>query len=127
MIEVSYYVAEDGKRFDDRWECQQHERLKRLEKCKDEFQFFYCDKEPITDLSTATTENVGFIIIKANRAAEVVGQWFENDCCADPFDRVYDECVGTWVWGEIIEQGDEWIKLELAVEQLQTLITEINK
>ena len=127
MIEVCYYVADDGKKFDDRWECQQYERQKQLEECKDEFQFFYCDKEPIADLNTATTENVGFIIIKTKRAAEVIGKWFEDDCCSDPFDGVYDECVGTWVWGEIIEQGDEWIKLELAVEQLQTLIAEINK
>jgi hypothetical protein len=31
MQEICYYLADDGKRFDDRWECIEYERRKALE------------------------------------------------------------------------------------------------
>ena len=126
MIEIRFWQADDGTKFDDEYDCVQYERAKLLEKHKDEFKFFDYNKCPIS-LENATTENVHYIIIKSKCAAEVIGNWFNSDGCLDPFDGVYDECIGTWVWGEMIDQGDEWVKLELLAEQLQTLIAEINK
>lgn len=126
MKEVCYYVAEDGKRFNDRWDCIEYERQKQLEECKDEFVLLDYHKEKIS-LKDATTEKVCYIIIKTDRAAEVVGEWFSDDSCIDPFDGIYKECVGTWVYGEEIDKGDGWYKLELEIEQLQTLHNELNK
>lgn len=126
MVEICYYVADDGKKFDDRWECIAYERQKALEVHKDEFQFFDYRKEPIP-IEEATTENIVYIVVKSESCTEAIGNWFDSDGCEDPFDGVYCECVGTWVYGETIGMGDEWLKLELEVEKLQTLINEVNQ
>lgn len=126
MIEICYYQADDGKRFDDRWECQQYERQKQLEECRDEFIFLDYHREPLA-LKDATTESVTYIIIKTDRAAEVVGNWFNDDGCFDPFDGIYEQCVGTWVYGEVIDKGDEWLKLENEIEKLQNLLEIVNR
>ena len=125
MKEICYYVADDGKRFDDRWKCIEYERRVNLEKHKDDFIFLNYRKEPIP-IEEATTEDVVYIIVKSENCTEAIGNWFENDGCIDPFDGVYSECVGTWVYGDIIDRGDEWLKLELEIEKLQTLIAEVN-
>ena len=126
MQEICYYLADDGKRFDNRWECIEYERRKALEAHKDEFQFFNYRKEPIP-IEKATTEDVMYIVIKSESCTEAIGNWFESDGCNDPFERVCCECVGTWVYGDIIDRGDEWLKLELEIEKLQTLINEVNQ
>lgn len=126
MKEICYYLAEDGKRFDDRWECIEYERRKALEDHKDEFQFYNYRKEPIP-IEEATTEDVIYIVVKSESCTEAIGDWFNSDGCEDPFEGVYCECVGTWVYGEIIDRGGEWLKLELEIEKLQTLINEINQ
>lgn len=126
MREICYYEANDGKRFDDRWDCIQYERQKQLEECKDEFIFFDDHREKLA-FEDATTENVIYIIIKTDRAAEVVGHWFRDDCCVDPFGGLYKNCVGTWVYGEIIDKGDDWFKLETEIKNLQNLLEELNR
>ena len=126
MIEICYYQADDGTKFDDRWDCIEYERKKQLEECKDDFVFLDYHKEKLA-FEDVTTESVSYIIIKTNRAAEVVGNWFNDDNCFDPFCGIYEECVGTWVYGELIGKGDEWIKLELEIEQLKTLVEELNQ
>lgn len=126
MQEICYYLADDGKRFDDRWECIEYERRKALEAHKDEFQFFNYRKEPIP-VEEATTEDVTYIVVKSESCIEAIGDWFNSDGCEDPFDGVYCECVGTWVYGDVIDRGDEWLKLELEIEKLQTLINEVNQ
>ena len=73
MEEIRYYLAEDGTKFDDRWDCIAYERQKQLEECKDEFVFLNYHKEKLS-LENATTENVCYIVIKTDRAAEAVGK-----------------------------------------------------
>jgi hypothetical protein len=126
MQEICYYLADDGKRFDDRWDCIEYERRVNLEKHKDDFVFLNYRKEPIP-VEEATTEDVMFIVVKSESCAEVIGDWFNSDGCEDPFDGVYCECVGTWVYGDVIDRGDEWLKLELEIEKLQTLINKVNQ
>ena len=126
MQEICYFLADDGKRFDDRWDCVEYERRKALEAHKDGFQFFNYHKEPIP-VEEAMTEDVVYIVVKSEDCAEAIGKWFINDSCTDPFDEVYCECVGTWVYGEAIGRGDEWIHLEFEIEQLQALINEMNQ
>ena len=124
MKEICYYLADDGKKFDDRWECIEYERRKALEAHKDEFQFFNYRKEPIP-VEEATTEDVTYIVVKTEGCTEAIGDWFNSDGCEDPFDGAYCECVGTWVYGELLEMGDEWVKLEAEIERLQKLLAEI--
>ena len=126
MKEICYFLADDGKRFDDRWECIEYERRKALEAHKDEFQFFNYRKEPIP-IEEATTEKVMYIVVKSDNCTEAIDDWFDSDGCGEPFGGVYCECVGTWVYGEAIGMSDEWLKLELEIEKLQTLINELNQ
>ena len=126
MKEICYYVADDGKKFDDRWECIEYERRVNLEKHKDDFVFLNYRKEPIPT-EEATTEDVTYIVVKSESCTEAIGNWFNSDGCEDPFDGVYCECVGTWVYGEAIDRDGEWLKLELEIEKLKTLIAEINQ
>ena len=126
MKEIYYCVAEDGTKFDDRWDCIAYERQLNLKKHKDDF-IFLDHRKDVIPIEEVTTAEVIYIIIKNDRCAEAISKWFTNDACVDPFDGVYEQCVGTWVYGEAIDRGDEWVKLELAVEQLQTLIWELNK
>ena len=126
MKEICYYLADDGTKFDTHWECSEYERQKVLEAHKDEFQFFDYSKKPIP-IEEARTESIVYIIIKSDACVEMLGRWFIDYGCLDPFEGVYCECVGTWVYGEIIDRGDEWFKLELEIEKMQTLINEVNK
>lgn len=126
MKEIYYVVADDGTRFDDKWDCIQYERQKALEKFKDDFQFFDYYKKPIP-IEEATTEKVMYIVIKTDKCAEIIGDWFSKDDCIDPFDGFYEDVVGTWVYGEEIDKGDGWYKLELIIEELQNILNKINQ
>ena len=127
MKEIYYCVAEDGKRFDDRDDCITYERQLNLKKHKDEFVFLDYRKDVIP-IKEATIAEVMYIIVKNAKCTEAIGEWFESDSCQNPFDRFYDEVEGTWVYGGIINEGsDEWLKLELEIEKLQTLMKELDK
>ena len=126
MKEVHYYVADDGKRFDQEWECVEYERKKEFEEYKDEVVFLDYYKKPIP-LEEINTDRVEYIIVKTDRVAEAIGKWFNEDGAIDPFYGTYEGCVGTWVYGEIIDKGDVWYKLELEIEKMQTLLNEVNR
>lgn len=127
MKEIYYCLAEDGTKFDDRWDCIAYERRLKLEKHKDDFVFLDYRKE-IIPVEKATTEDVMYIIVKNSKCAEAIGEWFKGEHCQDPFDNFYEEVEGTWVYGDILNEGsDEWVKLELEIEKLQTLHKAINR
>ena len=127
MKEVCYYVAEDGKTFDNRWDCIQYERQTTLNEWKDDFVFLDSRKEVIP-IEEASSERVCYIIIKHQRCAPSIGGWFEEDGCPDPFDGMYGKMVvGTWVWGDIIGKDEEWYLMEFEIEKLKALIAEVNK
>ena len=127
MKEIYYCLAEDGTKFDDRWDCIAYERRLNLEKHKDEFVFLDYRKNVIP-IEQATTEEVMYIIVKNAKCAEAIGEWFESDSCQSPFEGFYYEVEGTWVYGDILNEGsDEWLKLELEIEKLQTLHKEVNR
>ena len=126
MREICYYLADDGKKFDNRWECIEYERRKALEAHRDEFQFFNYRKEQIS-VEDATIEDIMYIVVKTESCTAVIGDWFNSDGCLNPFNGVYGECVGTWVYGDVINKGDGWFKLEFEIEKLQTLIDEVNQ
>ena len=123
MQEICYYLADDGKRFDDRYECIEYERRKALEAHKDEFQFYDFHKKPIP-IGEVFTENVAYIVVKSENCIKAIGDWFKHDDCIDPFDKIDCESIGTWAY---CETEDGWLKLELEIEKLQTIINEINQ
>ena len=125
MREVRYWVAEDGTQFEDEYECAQYENGKRLEECKDDFVFYDYNKCLIPP-EEAIAEKICIIVVKTPAAAEYIGEWFESDGCCSPFDGCeFGHEVGTWVYGELLEMGGEWVKLEAEIERLQNFLAEI--
>lgn len=127
MKKVIYWQADDGTKFNDEYECIRYERKKKLEELKDEF-IFYDEQKNIIFPEEADVEQIGIIVIKTPAAAEYIGEWFENDGYFSPFCGCeFGHEIGTWVYGELVEMGDEWVKLEAEIERLKTLLNEVNQ
>jgi hypothetical protein len=125
MIEIRFWQADDGKRFESEYECNRYERKTKLEMYKDDF-VFYDEQKNIIIPEEADTEEVSIIVVKTPAAAEYIGEWFESDGYYSPFDGCeFGHEVGTWVCGELVEMGDEWVKLEAEIERLQNFLAEI--
>jgi hypothetical protein len=125
MIEIRFWQADDGTKFDDEYDCIRYERKKKLEVYKDDFVFYDYNKCLIPP-EEASAERICIIVIKTSAAAEYIGEWFESDGCYSPFDGCeFGHEVGTWVYGEMVEMGDEWVKLEAEIERLQNFLAEI--
>ena len=126
MKEIRFWQADDGTKFDDEYECIEYERKTILKNHKDDFVFLDCNREAIS-IEDAKTDNICYIIVKNQKYAYDIGSWFESDGCPDPFYGFYPNVEGTWVWGDILEMGDEWVHLESEIEKLQTLVKELNE
>lgn len=125
MIEIRFWQADDGTKFDDEYDCIRYERKKKLETYKDDFVFYDYKKYPIPP-EEADARKVCIIVVKTSVAAEYIGEWFESGGCCSPFDGCeFGHEVGTWVDGELVEMGDEWVKLEAEIERLQKFLAEI--
>ena len=125
MQEVRYWLANDGTKFDDEYDCIRYERQKKLENYKNDF-IFYDEQKNIIFPEEANADQISIIVIKTPDAAKCVGEWFEDDGCCNPFDGCeFGHEVGTWVWGDLLEMSDEWVKLEAEIERLQNFLNEI--
>lgn len=125
MKKVEYYVAEDGTKFDNEYDCIQYERKKKIEEHIGDFVFYDIQKNIIFP-EIANTEQVAIIVVKTPEAAECISEWFERDGYYSPFCSCeFGHEVGTWVCGELVEMGDEWVKLEAEIERLQNFLAEI--
>lgn len=125
MIEIRFWQADDGTKFDDEYDCIRYERKKKLEDYKGDFVFYDYKKYPIPP-EEADARKVCIIVVKTSAAAEYIGEWFEDDGCSNPFNGCeFGHEVGTWVDGELVEMGDEWVKLEAEIERLQKFLAEI--
>lgn len=125
MIEIRFWQADDGTKFDDEYDCIQYERKKKLEDYKKDF-IFYDYNKCLIPPEEANAERICIIVVKTPAAAEYIGEWFESDGCCSPFDGCeFGHEVGTWVYGELLEMGDEWVKLEAEIERLQNFLAEI--
>ena len=99
MREIKYYIANDGKEFDDKEECIEYE--KRFSSILDKI-FFIQDKEVLTP----TIENLGYccewctaIYVPREEDIEIISQMFDSFSIEDPFKNYhrsglyyYDEC-----------------------------------
>lgn len=122
MKEIKYYLADDGTKFENEDECVQYESQQKLKEYINDFQFFDRNKNLIP-IEEADENKVDIIVIKTSAAATYVGEWFEDRGCYNPFCGCeFGHEVGTWVYGDIIDSGDDWFKIEAEIERLQSLL-----
>ena len=122
MREVKYYLADDGTKFENEKECVQYESQQKLKEHINDFQFFDRNKNPIP-IEEADEMKVDIIVINTPAAATYVGEWFEDRGCYNPFcDCEFEHEVGTWVYGDTIDRGDDWFKIETEIEKLQSFL-----
>lgn len=125
MQEVRYWLADDGTKFEEEWDCVQYERQIKLKECNNDFVFYDYHKRVIP-IEEASTDRVCYILIKTP-AADYVGEWFESDSCDNPFEGCgFGNEVGLWFYGESEDygRGDTWYRIETEIEKLQNLRNE---
>ena len=126
MQEVRYYLADDGKRFYDHWECIHYERMCELEKHKNDFKFYNWKGEPILiPIDKANVEDVHYVVVKTTDAADAIEWWFDQEEMRSPFEGCgvgYE--LGTWYFDG---DYDRWIKLEDKIAELQDMLETIQR
>ena len=127
MTEIRYWIADDGTKFEYEDDCIQYERKKKLEEFKDDF-VLYDSHMDIIPFEKAECGEISIMVIKSFAVAEYIRQWFNDEGYYSPFNKyAFGQEIGTWVYSELIDEGDEWIKLEDKIEKLQNLIDIINR
>lgn len=103
MKEVTYYIADDGKRFEDEDECYIYENGLNFKKFKDTLQMWDCNFERTEDLAEAY-----FIKVTSIKAAKWLAQYALNEGITSPFDNEIGACVGCWCYCSEVRYGT-WI------------------
>jgi hypothetical protein len=126
---VHYYVADDGKQFEDRYDCEHYEITQKVLKHKNDFEVFNCYREPIPLTETGCDPNpVYYIKIKSPNAVGVLGEWFEFYSQENPFEY-YDnpeECVGIWHY-EDEYWHDGWYNVTKRLAEMQKIVADIGE
>ena len=125
MKVVNYWVADDGTIFDDYHECEMYEHRKRFEKYKDDFLFFDCYKRQIDFENINDPDNVHFIVVRTEQVADCIEEWFKERGYNSPFCDCKHR-IGTYVYGEHLDIGEEWVKLEKQIAKMQILMDKLN-
>ena len=107
---IKRYIADDGKVFDDEYECREYEGSLY----EDDVSFYCksCTTEKITFTKLQTTENnVGncdVIIVKSIKGAEWVKHaGYEYGTCT-PFDRNRPQKTGIFIYNGNNDEWDDW-------------------
>ncbi len=105
MTVVKTYIAEDGKKFDDEWECVEYERELKSNQFKD-VAFLFDDEGHQLPLTDAGFEDCMFIVCKTDEAAA----YMYNEFCTGyflPWGCADEAKAGMW-----ISINDNWRELE---------------
>ena len=122
MTEIRYWVADDGTKFDEEWDCIQYERKQKIEEYKEDIKLYHYDLEPIP-IEQARPDMISIIKVNSIMAADFMHEWFEEEGYESPFyGHNLENAVGTWVYGDLTGEGDEWIKLEDKIASLQKFL-----
>lgn len=79
MKEVTYYLADDGKQFEDEYDCKAYEFGLNVQKKKKEFVLLDEAKRPLNPIDPDSYENVWYIFLKNWESAEALCEIWGND------------------------------------------------
>ena len=120
MKEVHYWVANDGKEFEDEDECRLHELEGDLLKVEDLFCFYGSEKIPIA-LDGLNAEDVWYIRVDDEKVIKPIEEWFEVQGCNSPFyeQTARETFCGIWAYKDTGRGRGAWVNLVWELADLQ--------
>lgn len=129
MTEVTKYIADDGKEFDDKYDCLEYEFEQNV---KDGKWTLLDNKSRILDNAECRSyEDCWYIFLPTGNVAEALMNAWDEDmigCYTPRFLREHDFKPGLWAWDE---SEDDWYHVGDRINKYQELadrvMAEINK
>jgi hypothetical protein len=128
MQEITKWVADDGKEFDDEYDCRVYEWNVRLNAVKDQMKWYNSDGDKLevsfrTDFAYAT-----FVQVDTSEAAEVLYDFCYDQgyyCpCVDENNRFDPDRLGRFWW----DDGQErWLNLREEKEKITSMEIQLTK
>ena len=108
MKEVIYYVADDGKRFENEWDCAEYEFSKGFEPIAEMLMMWDGDGDKIEITHRTNLDRAYAIYCSSITAAIFLKKWGERDGVATPYTDIDIEGRGEVPLGEFVFFNDEW-------------------
>lgn len=108
MKEVIYYEANDGKRFEDEWECVQYEFNKGFEPITEMLMMWDGDGDKMKITHRTDLDRAYAIYCSSITAAIFLKEWGERDGVVTPYSDIDIEGRGEVPLGEFIYFNDRW-------------------
>lgn len=120
--EIRYY-ADDGTRFDTRWECEEYEQKIKSDKFKDTAFLFDENAKPLY-LTNDGYESAIYISCKTDEAAKYVHEQMHGSLYT-PWDsyRVTPH-AGCWKWSNEV---DKWVPVEELLKEAREIVAIFEK
>ena len=108
MREVIYYEANDGKRFEEEWECVQYEFNKGFEPITEMLMMWDGDGDKMKITHRTDLDRAYAIYCSSITAAIFLKEWGERDGIITPYSYIDIEGRDEVPLGEFIYFNDEW-------------------
>jgi hypothetical protein len=108
MKEVIYYEANDGKRFDNEWDCAEYEFNQGFEKITEMLVMWDGDGDKINITHRTNLDRAYAIYCSSITAAIFLKEWGERDGILTPYSDIDIEGRGEVPLGEFVYFGDQW-------------------
>ena len=103
------YIADDGKQFDDEFECEHYEWILRHPSLK-EIVCYNEDGEVLEDIFAQDTYEYSMkIVVPTDEAAKELYELgrYMGFCCYEDIDS-----AGTWIWEDLPPRNGHFVKVE---------------
>ena len=121
MKEITYYLAFDGKKFDEEYDCIQHEWQLKYEKVKNDLKLYKEDYKEV-EFDYRDAGDLYGIKCSSLEAMEFIFKWFMDFGTELPFNSIdieNEENLGIWCWRTRYPEG--WYHLETELAKLNEL------
>lgn len=108
MREVIYYEANDGKRFEDEWECAQYEFDKGFEPITEMLVMWDGNGDKIKITHRTNLDRAYAIYCSSITAAIFLKEWGERDGILTPYSNIDIEKCSEVPLGEFVYFNDQW-------------------
>jgi hypothetical protein len=117
MREITRWIADDGKEFDDEYDCKCHEWDLEFQKIKGEVKWFNNQFEPLTPSLQTDFAYATYVVVSSQRAAEVLHDFCYEEgyiCPCDGVNGAIDLSLLGWFWWDSNQEcwrnldNEEW-------------------